>query len=164
MDHVADVNVETLIAAYHSIRNTWRQETLVSAQRIPSLIRGTTISYQVYAVAQQRRRKVGTPSDLIGDLFYQAPREMQFPPWSDESPISVCRCQTTSILYHESLRVHGVLRFCDGQVSEQENTIARSAACWRTSARRQQLFERIAGKPKTVTRGLCTGQVKSLCI
>jgi hypothetical protein len=70
MDHVADVNVETLIAAYHSIRNTWRQETLVSAQRIPSLIRGTTFSYQVYAVAQQRRRKVRTPSDLIGDLFY----------------------------------------------------------------------------------------------
>jgi hypothetical protein len=44
LDHVADVNVETLIAAYHSIRNTWHQETLVSAQRIPSLIRGSTLT------------------------------------------------------------------------------------------------------------------------
>ena len=43
-DHIADVNVETLIAAYHSIRNTWQQETLISAQRIPSLIRGSTLT------------------------------------------------------------------------------------------------------------------------
>ena len=42
-DHVANVNVETLITAYHSIRNTWHQETLVAAQRIPSLIRGSTL-------------------------------------------------------------------------------------------------------------------------
>jgi hypothetical protein len=42
-DHV-NVNVETLIVAYHSIRNTWHQETSVSAQRIPSLIGGTTLT------------------------------------------------------------------------------------------------------------------------
>ena len=42
-DHV-NINVETLIVAYHSIRNTWHQETSVSAQRIPSLIGGTTLT------------------------------------------------------------------------------------------------------------------------
>ena len=39
-----NVNVETLIAAYHSVQRSWHQETLASARKIPALARGATLT------------------------------------------------------------------------------------------------------------------------
>jgi hypothetical protein len=36
-----DVDIETLIVAYHSIRNRWHREALLSADRIPALAHGS---------------------------------------------------------------------------------------------------------------------------
>ena len=36
-----DIDIETLIAAYHSIRNRWHREALLSADRIPALAHGS---------------------------------------------------------------------------------------------------------------------------
>ena len=37
-----DLSTETLIAAYHSIAMSWRKESLIAGQRIPTLLAGTT--------------------------------------------------------------------------------------------------------------------------
>jgi hypothetical protein len=37
-----DFGTETLIAAYHSVAMSWRKESLISGQRIPTLLAGTT--------------------------------------------------------------------------------------------------------------------------
>jgi hypothetical protein len=39
-----NVNVETLIAAYHSVQRSWHQETLASARQIPALAGGATLT------------------------------------------------------------------------------------------------------------------------
>ena len=39
-----DFNAETLIAAYHSITNSWNTEMLITGQRLPTLLSGTTRS------------------------------------------------------------------------------------------------------------------------
>jgi hypothetical protein len=37
-----DFSIETLIAAYHSVAMSWRKESLIAGQRIPTLLSGTT--------------------------------------------------------------------------------------------------------------------------